>query len=121
MRGHFYVLYSVPVSRPDTLRRSKASQGLAPGAAPPNQFAFVENVPLAGSIQRISPGLLGITSVTCVAQLFEPLVDLAPSYRDLMRANLARLPNLRLDPAGEDVHIHGDSFRSPTHLPVLFG
>ena len=28
--------------------------------------------------------------------LFEPLVDLAPAYRDEMRANLARLPRLRL-------------------------
>ncbi|HVU72531.1 MAG TPA: cytochrome P450 [Mycobacteriales bacterium] len=32
-----------------------------------------------------------------------------------------RLPNLRLDPSVEDVHIHGDAFRSPTQLPVLFG
>ena len=35
-------------------------------------------------------------------------------------AVLDRLPNLRLDPAGEDVHVHGDIFRSPTSLPVLF-
>lgn len=34
---------------------------------------------------------------------------------------LDRLPNLRLDPAGEDPHIHGQVFRSPTQLPVLFG
>jgi cytochrome P450 len=34
---------------------------------------------------------------------------------------LDRLPNLRLDPDADDVHIHGDSFRSPTQLPVLFG
>lgn len=33
---------------------------------------------------------------------------------------LDRLPNLRLDPAAEDVHIHGLTFRSPTSLPVLF-
>jgi len=32
-----------------------------------------------------------------------------------------RLPNLRLDPAGDDPHIHGAIFRSPTSLPVLFG
>jgi len=32
-----------------------------------------------------------------------------------------RLPNLRLDPAGNDPHIHGGTFRSPTCLPVLFG
>jgi cytochrome P450 len=31
-----------------------------------------------------------------------------------------RLPNLRLDPAGDDPHIHGLTFRSPTSLPVLF-
>jgi cytochrome P450 len=34
---------------------------------------------------------------------------------------LDRLPNLRLDPAGDDPHIHGAIFRSPTALPVLFG
>jgi cytochrome P450 len=33
---------------------------------------------------------------------------------------LDRLPNLRLDPDGDDPHIHGQSFRSPTSLPVLF-
>ncbi|KZS83774.1 cytochrome P450 [Mycobacterium persicum] len=32
-----------------------------------------------------------------------------------------RLPNLRLDPAGDDPHIRGQVFRSPTSLPVLFG
>jgi cytochrome P450 len=34
---------------------------------------------------------------------------------------LDRLPNLRLDPNGTDPHIHGERFRSPTSLPVLFG
>ncbi len=34
---------------------------------------------------------------------------------------LDRLPNLRLDPSGDDPHIHGERFRSPTSLPVLFG
>ena len=34
---------------------------------------------------------------------------------------LTRLPDLRLDPAGDDPHIHGEIFRSPTSLPVLFG
>ncbi len=34
---------------------------------------------------------------------------------------LDRLPNLRLDPAGDDPHIHGERFRSPTFLPVRFG
>jgi cytochrome P450 len=32
-----------------------------------------------------------------------------------------RLPNLRLDPEAEDVHITGRGFRSPRRLPVLFG
>jgi cytochrome P450 len=32
-----------------------------------------------------------------------------------------RLPNLRLDPDGNDPHIRGQVFRSPTSLPVLFG
>ncbi len=31
-----------------------------------------------------------------------------------------RLPNLRLDPEGDDPHIRGGVFRSPTSLPVLF-
>lgn len=34
---------------------------------------------------------------------------------------LDRLPALRLDPAADDPHIHGQVFRSPTSLPVLFG
>ena len=34
---------------------------------------------------------------------------------------LDRLPALRLDPAGDDPHIHGERFRSPTTIPVLFG
>ncbi len=33
---------------------------------------------------------------------------------------LDRLPDLRLDPDGNDPHIHGERFRSPTSLPVLF-
>lgn len=32
-----------------------------------------------------------------------------------------RLPGLRLDPNGDDPHIRGQVFRSPTSLPVLFG
>ena len=38
-----------------------------------------------------------------------------------LEALLDRLPNLRLDPAAEDVHITGRGFRSPRNLPVLFG
>jgi cytochrome P450 len=42
--------------------------------------------------------------------------------RVAVNAVLDRLPNLRLDPdATDDPHIHGDIFRSPTSLPVLFG
>jgi cytochrome P450 len=33
---------------------------------------------------------------------------------------LDRLPNLRMDPDGDDPHIRGQVFRSPTALPVLF-
>lgn len=40
--------------------------------------------------------------------------------RVLMNRVLDRLPGLRLDPAGDDPHIHGQTFRSPTTLPVLF-
>jgi cytochrome P450 len=35
-------------------------------------------------------------------------------------AVLDRLSDLRLDPDGTDAHIHGDIFRSPNALPVLF-
>ncbi len=38
----------------------------------------------------------------------------------LLHALFERLPNLRLDPAAEDVHITGMVFRSPRSLPVLF-
>jgi hypothetical protein len=41
--------------------------------------------------------------------------------RVAVNAVLDRLPNLRLDSAGDDPHIHGEIFRSPTSLPVLFG
>jgi cytochrome P450 len=34
---------------------------------------------------------------------------------------LDRLPNLRLDPEAEDIHIAGREFRAPRQLPVLFG
>jgi cytochrome P450 len=40
--------------------------------------------------------------------------------RVLLDAVLDRLPGLRLDPAADDVHIHGLIFRSPPNLPVLF-
>ncbi|MDT3440870.1 MULTISPECIES: cytochrome P450 [unclassified Pseudofrankia] len=40
--------------------------------------------------------------------------------RVAVNALLDRLPDLRLDPAGDDPHIHGQVFRSPTSLPVLF-
>jgi cytochrome P450 len=40
--------------------------------------------------------------------------------RILLNAVLDRLPNLRLDPAAEDAHIHGMIFRSPPNLPVRF-
>jgi cytochrome P450 len=39
----------------------------------------------------------------------------------LLNALFDRLPNLRLDPAAEDVHITGRIFRAPRRLPVLFG
>lgn len=40
--------------------------------------------------------------------------------RVAMNLLLDRLPNLRLDPNGDDPHIRGQVFRSPTSLPVLF-
>jgi cytochrome P450 len=39
----------------------------------------------------------------------------------VLNALLDRLPNLRLDPAADDVHISGLMFRAPNRLPVLFG
>ena len=41
--------------------------------------------------------------------------------RVAINAVLDRLPDLRLDPAGDDPHIHGQIIRSPTALPALFG
>lgn len=38
-----------------------------------------------------------------------------------LNALLDRLPDLRLDPAVEDVHVTGLGFRAPRALPVLFG
>jgi cytochrome P450 len=40
--------------------------------------------------------------------------------RVALNALFDRLPNLRLDPAAEDVHITGLTFRAPRALPVLF-
>jgi len=41
--------------------------------------------------------------------------------RVAVSALIERLPDLRLDPDAHDPHIHGQIFRSPTALPVLFG
>jgi cytochrome P450 len=41
--------------------------------------------------------------------------------RVVVDALIDRLPALRLDTDGDDPHIHGQIFRSPTALPVLFG
>ena len=41
--------------------------------------------------------------------------------RVVIDAVLDRLPNLRLDPDGEDVHVTGLTFRAPATLPVVFG
>jgi cytochrome P450 len=40
--------------------------------------------------------------------------------RVLLNRVLDRLPGLALDPGGDDPHIQGDVFRSPTALPVTF-
>jgi cytochrome P450 len=40
--------------------------------------------------------------------------------RVVVEALLDRLPNLRLDPQAENVHITGMAFRSPLELPVVF-
>jgi cytochrome P450 len=41
--------------------------------------------------------------------------------RVALDAVLDRLPNLRLDPDAEDVHVTGLTFRAPAVLPVVFG
>jgi len=41
--------------------------------------------------------------------------------RVALDAILDRLPNLRLDPQAQDVHVTGRAFRSPVSLPVVFG
>ena len=41
--------------------------------------------------------------------------------RVVVDAVLDRLPNLRLDPDAEDVHVTGLTFRAPSTLPVVFG
>jgi len=41
--------------------------------------------------------------------------------RVVVDAVLDRLPNLRLDPDAEDVHVTGLTFRAPASLPVVFG
>ncbi len=41
--------------------------------------------------------------------------------RVVVNAVLDRLPDVRLDPEAEDVHITGRTFRSPRRLPVVFG
>jgi cytochrome P450 len=49
-------------------------------------------------------------------------MDLARMETEVvLNALFDRLPNLRLDPAAEDVHITGRIFRAPRRLPVLFG
>jgi cytochrome P450 len=40
--------------------------------------------------------------------------------RVVLNTVLDRLPNVRLDPDGDDPHIRGMIFRSPTSVPVLF-
>ncbi len=40
--------------------------------------------------------------------------------RIALEALLDRFPDLRIDPDGDDVHIHGAVFRSPAALPVVF-
>ena len=40
--------------------------------------------------------------------------------RVALNAILDRLPNLKLDPTAEDVHITGQGFRAPRRLPVVF-
>jgi hypothetical protein len=33
---------------------------------------------------------------------------------------LDRLPNVRLDPDADDIHISGSTFRAPRTLPIVF-
>lgn len=40
--------------------------------------------------------------------------------RSAVSALMDRMPNMRFDPAAEDLHIYGEVFRSPPRLPVMF-
>lgn len=66
--------------------------------------------------KRFPPVAFGFGPHVCLGQHLARMETMVA-----MNALLDRLPNLRLDPAAEDVHITGLMFRSPVSLPVLFG
>ena len=74
----------------------------------PDRFdVFREGVPHIG---------FGIGTHVCLGMHLARL-----EMRVALELLLDRLPDLRLDPEGDDPHIRGQVFRSPTSLPVLFG
>jgi cytochrome P450 len=66
--------------------------------------------------KRIPPVAFGFGPHVCLGQ---HLARMETSVA--LNALFDRLPNLRLDPDAQDVHITGLMFRSPQRLPVLFG
>ncbi|MDZ4278320.1 MAG: cytochrome P450 [Dehalococcoidia bacterium] len=66
--------------------------------------------------KRFPPVAFGFGAHVCLGQHLARM-----ETSTALNALMDRLPNLRLDPEAEDVHISGLMFRSPTTLPVLFG
>jgi cytochrome P450 len=89
------------------------------GAANRDEFRYPEPDPNRFDIHRSSPKphiSFGYGAHGCLGQYLTQL-----EMRVALNLLLDRLPNLRLDPEGNDPHIRGQVFRSPTSLPVLFG
>jgi cytochrome P450 len=87
------------------------------GAANRDELRYAD--PNGFDINRPSPEphiSFGYGAHGCLGQFLAQL-----EMRVALNLLLDRLPNLRLDPEGDDPHIRGQVFRSPTSLPVLFG
>jgi cytochrome P450 len=66
--------------------------------------------------KRIPPVAFGFGPHVCLGQHLARMETAVA-----VNALFDRLPDLRLDPEAQDVHITGLMFRSPVSLPVLFG
>jgi cytochrome P450 len=89
------------------------------GAANRDELRYPEPNPNRFDIYRPAPKphiSFGYGAHGCLGQYLAQL-----EMRVALNLLLDRLPHLRLDPEGNDPHIRGQVFRSPTSLPVLFG